>query len=305
MSDATMDEMEPAPDTPAQAPLASARSQAIWVLPPILVVLLAALPLWLTATWVPWVCVPGVALVAGATVWALLQRLKTAQLGATQGPGTEDGDGDGAGDDLARLVYDILPAWQHHVGLVKQQTEDAVIQLTTSFGLVLEQFDQAGIGTARQGDTSGTLSLLTLCDRELQPVVGSLTLLLEGKDDRHATLRITIAEGRNRQVRRMFDSIGHPVDYLRRIAIGPLKDPKLKPGHWRDLTPGEVAALKRSAKPVGLPKPRERAKTAAARDAAPKKGRARTAGSNLSAKPKPPTRPGRSERASERRPRRS
>ena len=67
MSDATMDEMEPAPDTPAQAPLASARSQAIWVLPPILVVMLAALPLWLTATWVPWVSLPGVGLVAGAT----------------------------------------------------------------------------------------------------------------------------------------------------------------------------------------------------------------------------------------------
>jgi methyl-accepting chemotaxis protein len=194
MSDATMDAMEPAPDTPAQAPLASARSQAIWVLPPILVVLLAALPLWLTATWVPWVCVPGVALVAGATVWALLQRLKTAQLGATQGPGTEDGDGDGAGDDLARLVYDILPAWQHHVGLVKQQTEDAVVQLTTSFGLVLQQFDQAGIGTARQGDTSGTLSLLTLCDRELQPVVGSLTMVLEGKDDMMKSVQLLASE---------------------------------------------------------------------------------------------------------------
>lgn len=62
-----------------------------------------------------------------------------------------------------------------------------------------------------------------------------------------AVLRITISEGRNRQVRRMFDSIGHPVDYLRRIAIGPLKDSRLKPGYWRDLTPEEVEALKKAA----------------------------------------------------------
>jgi 23S rRNA pseudouridine2605 synthase len=43
-------------------------------------------------------------------------------------------------------------------------------------------------------------------------------------------MRITIAEGRNRQVRRMFEAIGHPVDYLRRVAIGPLKDSRLRPG---------------------------------------------------------------------------
>jgi len=71
--------------------------------------------------------------------------------------------------------------------------------------------------------------------------------LAPGRHEGHATLRITIAEGRNRQVRRMFDTIGHPVDYLRRVAIGPLKDSRLRPGHWRDLTEAEVAALKKVA----------------------------------------------------------
>lgn len=72
-----------------------------------------------------------------------------------------------------------------------------------------------------------------------------------GRKENQATLRITISEGRNRQVRRMFDSIGHPVDSLKRIAIGPLRDKHLKVGYWRDLEPGEVAALKRSARPAG------------------------------------------------------
>jgi 23S rRNA pseudouridine2605 synthase len=71
--------------------------------------------------------------------------------------------------------------------------------------------------------------------------------LLPGKrDDEHATLRITIHEGRNRQVRNMCEAIGHPVDRLRRIAIGPLRDDRLKPGQWRELTAEEVARLRRS-----------------------------------------------------------
>jgi 23S rRNA pseudouridine2605 synthase len=45
----------------------------------------------------------------------------------------------------------------------------------------------------------------------------------------------------------MFEAIGHPVEELRRIAIGPLRDARLKVGHWRDLTAAEIAALKRAA----------------------------------------------------------
>ena len=51
----------------------------------------------------------------------------------------------------------------------------------------------------------------------------------------------------------MFDAIGHPVDYLRRVAIGPLKDSRLRPGQWRDLTEAEVAALKKVAGRQGQP----------------------------------------------------
>ena len=56
-------------------------------------------------------------------------------------------------------------------------------------------------------------------------------------------LRITIHEGRNRQVRRMCDAVGHPVQRLVRVRIGPLRDAALAPGSWRELTQDEVLSL--------------------------------------------------------------
>lgn len=60
-------------------------------------------------------------------------------------------------------------------------------------------------------------------------------------------LRIVIHEGRNRQVRRMCEAIGHPVVRLVRVRIGPLRDTHLTPGQWRLLTPAEVRALELAA----------------------------------------------------------
>ena len=56
-------------------------------------------------------------------------------------------------------------------------------------------------------------------------------------------LRITIHEGRNRQVRRMCEAVGHPVRRLVRVRIGPLTDRRLKPGEWRELSTDEVRRL--------------------------------------------------------------
>jgi 23S rRNA pseudouridine2605 synthase len=59
-------------------------------------------------------------------------------------------------------------------------------------------------------------------------------------------LRITIHEGRNRQVRRMCEAVGHPVTRLVRTRIGPLRDRRLRPGTWRLLTAAEVRDLARA-----------------------------------------------------------
>ena len=61
-------------------------------------------------------------------------------------------------------------------------------------------------------------------------------------------LRVTIHEGRTRQVRKMADAIGHPVRALRRIRIGPIADRNLKLGTYRELTPEEVRRLKKSGR---------------------------------------------------------
>jgi 23S rRNA pseudouridine2605 synthase len=61
-------------------------------------------------------------------------------------------------------------------------------------------------------------------------------------------LRVTIHEGRTRQVRNMCDAIGHPVRALRRVRIGPLTDSKLRLGTFRELSPAEVARLKSSGR---------------------------------------------------------
>lgn len=61
---------------------------------------------------------------------------------------------------------------------------------------------------------------------------------------KNTLVELTIHEGKNRQVRRMFDAIDHPVITLDRVAIGRIKKGDLKVGSWRPLTEKEVAYLK-------------------------------------------------------------
>ena len=58
------------------------------------------------------------------------------------------------------------------------------------------------------------------------------------------TAEITIHEGRKRQVRRMFEAVGHPVRSLTRIRVGPVSLGDLRPGTWRNLTEDELQALR-------------------------------------------------------------
>ena len=58
-------------------------------------------------------------------------------------------------------------------------------------------------------------------------------------------LELVLHEGRNRQVRRMLEAVGHPVAKLRRSRYAGLGPGRLRPGDWRDLSSAEVASLRR------------------------------------------------------------
>jgi 23S rRNA pseudouridine2605 synthase len=70
----------------------------------------------------------------------------------------------------------------------------------------------------------------------------------KGETEGNTWLRVTLTEGRTRQIRRMFEMIGHPVSKLKRVAIGPIRDDALTPGAYRRLAEAEVAALRRLSK---------------------------------------------------------
>jgi pseudouridine synthase len=67
-----------------------------------------------------------------------------------------------------------------------------------------------------------------------------------GETRTNAWYEVSLHQGRNQQVRRMFEMIGHSVLKLRRSRIGFLRDDKLKPGQWRYLMPLEVRKLTRA-----------------------------------------------------------
>jgi 23S rRNA pseudouridine2605 synthase len=73
-------------------------------------------------------------------------------------------------------------------------------------------------------------------------------VVVEEQLERKTRLRVVIHEGRQRQVRRMCEAIGHPVDRLSRVAIGPLRLGTLRSGEVRELRGGEIDALQRAVR---------------------------------------------------------
>ena len=176
-------------NTPVRAPVLWR-----WMLLPFVLALLSGVPLWSGAPWLSFAAVAAVGLISGVAVWVLVVRLRAACDGQPQ---SSTPDPRGQTSALTDLLHQVLPAWQHHVTEVKAQTEDAVLQMTLSFAGVLEQLDKAGIATGRsQQDTQdpSPITLLALCERELQPVVGSLTEVIDGKDAMLANISALAAE---------------------------------------------------------------------------------------------------------------
>lgn len=107
-----------------------------------------------------------------------------------------------------------------------ERTYEAVVEGTP---------DERDLGRLRHG--------VVIDGQKTLPATVVLRRTVGGKSGTQTVLQLTIREGRNRQVRRMCDAIAHPVARLRRTRIGPVADPGLRPGEFRDLRPAEIQAL--------------------------------------------------------------
>jgi 23S rRNA pseudouridine2605 synthase len=87
---------------------------------------------------------------------------------------------------------------------------------------------------------------VTIEGRRTAPARVAVVETIEG-ERAQAVLSFVIHEGRNRQLRNMCEAVGHPVVRLRRVRIGPIVDEHIRPGEFRDLTPKEIAALRRAS----------------------------------------------------------
>ena len=143
-------------------------------------------------------------------------------------------------------VLDLVPASPRvfPVGRLDFDTEGLIV--LTNDGALAQRLAHPSHGVAKEylAEVEGTLEPASL--RRLREGVelddGPSAPAVVGKVAPHA-LRIVVHEGRNRQVRRMLEAVGHPARRLVRTRIGPVADPALRPGRWRPLRADEVRAL--------------------------------------------------------------
>jgi pseudouridine synthase len=152
-----------------------------------------------------------------------------------------------------RTVLDLVdvPEYVYPVGRLDADSEGLLILTNDGELAALLTHPRHGVARTYEARVAGVPD-----ERDLQRLRRGI--VIDGRRTRPAdvalidargadvTLRISIREGRNRQVRKMCDAIGHPVDALKRVAFGALQDRRLKPGQWRELTGAEVRRLRDS-----------------------------------------------------------
>jgi pseudouridine synthase len=164
-----------------------------------------------------------------------------------------------------RTVLDLLPPRPRvfPVGRLDRDTSGAL--LLTDDGELAHQILHPAHGVEKEyvAEVEGTLDhdalellrnglLLPGEDRPTAPA----RVRVESPSPAGLRLRIVVHEGRNRQVRRMLEAVGHPVLSLIRERIGPVTLGGLAPGAWRLLSPDEVSALVRESRGASRPAPR-------------------------------------------------
>lgn len=164
---------------------------------------------------------------------------------------------------LRPTVLDFVPrsVRLYPVGRLDAQSEGLL--LLTSDGELAARILQAGtlekVYRVKVRGRPGPAKLQRLTDgirREGELLRAASVVVLRAAAN--TWLEVVLLEGRNRQLRRMFEAIGHPVMRLRRIAVGPVQLGDLKPGRWRHLTAEELAELREALGAPAVPGRRAR-----------------------------------------------
>ncbi len=124
---------------------------------------------------------------------------------------------------------------------------DLAARLTHPSHEVEREYQVKVLGVPDDHDLQRLSKGILIDGRRTLPAEVRVLKIIEGTDAQHTLLSIVVKEGRNRQVRNMFDAVGHPVDRLRRVRIGSITDEHIRPGEFRELDAKEIAALKRAA----------------------------------------------------------
>ncbi len=158
-----------------------------------------------------------------------------------------------------KIIYDLLDPEMPRVysaGRLDYHSEGALIltndgvltnALTHPRHDVVKQYEVKVRGQLSSEESSRLEKGVVLDGRRTRP-----TPIIEDRGSgtgKNTWYQIALTEGRNRQIRRMMESVGHPVMRLRRTAIGPIELGDLPIGKWRSLSPREVEALRTT---VGL-----------------------------------------------------
>ncbi len=155
-----------------------------------------------------------------------------------------------------RTVLDLVPGVREYVYPVGRLDYDSEgLLLLTNDGELAERlthpshelervYEAVVLGVPSVTQLRRLRSGVTIDGQTTAPVEARLMGGHRTRRTDQARIQVTLREGRNRQVRRMFEAIGHPVTRLRRIQLGPIRDRSLKSGHHRELSRDEVAALR-------------------------------------------------------------
>lgn len=151
-----------------------------------------------------------------------------------------------------RTIYDLLPKPLQslfYVGRLDYDTEGLVLLTNDGDGAQRLQHPRHEVTRVYEAIVRGSLREETprrlLRGVRLEDgLARSKRVRVTSRSETESRLRLTLTEGRNREVRRMLEAVGHPVVRLRRVEFGPVKLGGVKPGAWRYLTDEEIEALK-------------------------------------------------------------